>query len=274
MTRLRPHDLARPWGRMRVWSAGSGPAVLAIHGLGGSGRYWQGLADRLGDRCTVIAPDLGGFGGSDKPELDYDRAFHLGDLDAVVADAAPPGPLAVVGHSLGGVLGALWCVRNPRRVRALALAATPFPTGAHPGPRDPREMQPSFGRRGLAATARLVWPLVALPVGLARGYSAAVVMDFARPTVRARAWTLASLLSDPSIREEVGALALLDPAPPALLLSATDDRRVPIRAQEAWAALLPGADRLEVPTGGHQFLLRTGFEPLTTWLERPDPQTL
>ncbi len=259
---------------MRVWSAGSGPAVLAIHGLGGSGRYWQGLADQLGDRYTVIAPDLGGFGGSDKPELDYDRAFHLGDLDAVVADASSSGPLAVVGHSLGGVLGALWCVRDPRRVRALALAATPFPTGAHLGPRDPREMRPSLGRRGLAATARLVWPLVALPVGLARGYSAAVVMDFARPTVRARAWTLASLLSDPSIREEVGALARMDPAPPALLVNAADDHRVPIRAQEAWASFLPAADRLEVPGGGHQFLLRTGFEPLTTWLERSGPQTL
>lgn len=267
MSRLRRRDLARPWGRMRVWSAGAGPGLLAIHGLGGSGRYWQGLADGLGHRFTVIAPDLGGFGGSDKPELDYDRTFHLADLDAVVAETAPAGPLSIVGHSLGGVLGALWLVGHPDRVSVLALAATPFPHGAGFDGRNLREMRPSLGRRTLAATARSVWPAVALPVGLARGYSAAVVVDFGRPTVRARAWTLASLLSDPALPGELSGLSRIDPAVPTLLLYAADDRRVPLTAGSAWASLLPSAARVVVPSGGHQFLLRTGFDPLTTWFE-------
>lgn len=266
MTPLRRHDLERPWGRLRIWSGGSGPGLLAIHGLGGSGRYWQGLADHLGDRYTVMAPDLGGFGGSAKPELDYDRAFHLDELEAVVADVAPEGPLAVVGHSLGGVLGALWSARTTHRVAALALTAAPFPTGTGFDERSLREMRPSLGRRALAGTARAAWPVIALPIGLARGYSAAVVMDFGRPTVRARAWTLATLLSDPTLRDELSELGRMSPPPASLILNAEDDRRVPVRAQEAWAAVLPGAERVLVPGGGHQFLLRTGFDPLTSWL--------
>ena len=164
MTWLRRHDLERPWGRLRVWSAGTGPGLLAIHGLGGSGRYWEGLADQLLGRFTVIAPDLGGFGGSDKPEVDFDRAFHLADLEAVVADLAPEGPLRVVGHSLGAVLGALWSGRTARAVDALALAAAPFPAGGGFDERSLREMHPSLGRRAVAGAARVVWPAIALPM--------------------------------------------------------------------------------------------------------------
>jgi len=59
-----------------VWEAGEGPVILAVHGLGGSGRYWQGLADAAGDRFRIVAPDLGGFGTSDKPRPRDDRALH------------------------------------------------------------------------------------------------------------------------------------------------------------------------------------------------------
>ena len=107
------------WGRVRVWEAGSGPTLLAIHGVGGSGRYFRGLAERLGDRYRIVAPDLGGFGASDKPDVAYDRAFHLATLDAVAGD----GPVTLVGHSLGGTFAALWAASRHDRVAGLALVA-------------------------------------------------------------------------------------------------------------------------------------------------------
>jgi 3-oxoadipate enol-lactonase len=43
---------------MRVWEAGRGQPILLVHGLGGSGRYFERLAARLDGRFRVVAPDL------------------------------------------------------------------------------------------------------------------------------------------------------------------------------------------------------------------------
>ena len=131
--RLRGGWLRLPWGRMRVRHGGSGPVLLAVHGLGGSGRYWDGLARRVGHRFTVVAPDLAGFGRSDNPRVEYGRAFHVENLDAVVRRMAGREPVLVAGHSLGAVFGALWASAHAEEVTALALAAAPFPTARdHP----------------------------------------------------------------------------------------------------------------------------------------------
>ncbi|MGH8925774.1 MAG: alpha/beta fold hydrolase [Acidimicrobiia bacterium] len=61
------------------------PTLISLHGLGGSGRYWHRLARHLDDRWSLVAPDLAGFGRSDKPVLRYERAFHLSTIDEVPA---------------------------------------------------------------------------------------------------------------------------------------------------------------------------------------------
>lgn len=253
---------------MRVWKAGGGPTILAVHGLGGSGRYWQGLVDRVGDRFTIVAPDLAGFGMSDAPTHDVDRATHLADLDALVDTLPADGSFRVAGHSLGGVLVALWTGRHPERVDSLAMAAAPFPDGTVMDFRSRADLRPSVGRRVAARTVRAIWPVVAVPFGLTRGYPPAVVVDFGRQSVRARAWTMWSLWSDPTLRDEVDRAGETVSAMPALLAHADDDRTVSIRASEEWAELMPNAEHHVVAEGGHQFLLRTGFEPLASWLAR------
>ena len=128
------------------------------------------------------------------------------------------------------------------------------------------------GRRRLVArparVTRAVWPAIAVPIGLVRGYPADVVIDFGRQSVRARAWTMWSLWSDPSLGVEVEGLATLIGSTRTLLTHAEDDRTVSVRAQAAWGRVLPNAERSELASGGHQFLLRTGFEPLPSWFAR------
>ena len=51
--------------------AGSGPAIVLIHGLGGNSSTWNTVQTRLAHRFTVIAHDLLGHGKSDKPRTDY-----------------------------------------------------------------------------------------------------------------------------------------------------------------------------------------------------------
>ncbi|HEY7596502.1 MAG TPA: alpha/beta fold hydrolase, partial [Actinophytocola sp.] len=82
---------------------GSGdPVLLLLHGLGATGEVWDGLVESLAHRWpgTVLVPDLPGHGRS--PAL---PRYSFGALAASVAGALPAGPVAVLGHSLGGVLG-------------------------------------------------------------------------------------------------------------------------------------------------------------------------
>ncbi len=271
MSDLEGTWLDRPWGRMRVWRAGRGPLVLAVHGLGGSGRYWRGLAERVDGGCTIVAPDLAGFGASDPPDGDVDRSMLLADLDAVVEAHAPGEPLRAVGHSLGGVLAALWTARHVDRVGSLAMASPPFPDGSAMDYRTRTDMRPSSGRRVAAHLARAIWPALALPIGLATGYPSDVVADFGRQSVRARAWTMWALWSDPALGGELARLAALDASIPVLLAHARDDRTVALRAHAGWARVFPHAERSLLDEGGHQFLLRSGFSPFVEWLARETP---
>ncbi|WP_037303463.1 alpha/beta fold hydrolase [Amycolatopsis orientalis] len=85
---------------LKMRTAGTdGPAVLLLHGLGATGAVWDGLMAQPGYRW--LAPDLPGHGGSAR--LPH---YSFGGLAAAVADALPErGPVLVVGHSLGGVVG-------------------------------------------------------------------------------------------------------------------------------------------------------------------------
>jgi surfactin synthase thioesterase subunit len=77
-----------------------------------------------------------------------------------------------------------------------------------------------------------------------------------------------SLWSDPSLGDELGSFARLDGSVPTLLAHARDDRTVSARAFEAWSRVMPHAERHELADGGHQFLLRSRFEPVAGWLAR------
>ncbi|MCA1844762.1 MAG: alpha/beta hydrolase [Actinobacteria bacterium] len=252
----------RPWGRLWLWRAGRGPVVVALHGLGASGRYWEGLARALGDRFTVLAPDLGGFGRSDKPALAYDRRFHLDNLDAVVAAGGAGGPTALVGHSMGGVVAGLWAAKRPERVSGLALVATPFP--ADQGGPGHRYGADGFTarQRGAFRAAQLLWPVLTAPVR-SRTFPRAVVSDFLRHTPASYWGSARDLLWDGGAAAELAGLCRL--AAPALLVSGAGDTRVPSADVERWAALLPGARR-QVVAGGHQLLLRSGFQAVADWL--------
>lgn len=59
--------------------AGSGPALLLIHGIGDNSSTWDEVIPMLAQHYTVIAPDLLGHGRSDKPRADYSvPAFATG----------------------------------------------------------------------------------------------------------------------------------------------------------------------------------------------------
>lgn len=103
--------------------AGSGPALLLLHGIGDSSRSWISLMRPLAERFTVVVPDLLGHGESAKPRADYSLAAYANGmrdlLDVLDIDTA-----TVVGHSLGGGVAAQLTYQHPTRVERLVLVSS------------------------------------------------------------------------------------------------------------------------------------------------------
>jgi pimeloyl-ACP methyl ester carboxylesterase len=98
---------------------GEGPAVLLVHGLGGTSNFYQVQADALAERFRVIRVDSAGAGRS--PVADgISIESHADDLAAVL-DALDVDSAAVVGHSMGTLVVRALAARHPGKVSALAL---------------------------------------------------------------------------------------------------------------------------------------------------------
>ncbi|MGV0849121.1 alpha/beta fold hydrolase [Mycolicibacterium phlei] len=110
-------------GSVTYTVAGRGPALMLIHGLGGSRHTWDRFIDALSDSYTVIAPDLPGHGDSDAPPGDY----SLGAYASVLRDLALAlghRRFTAVGHSLGGGIALQTAYQFPERVDRLILISS------------------------------------------------------------------------------------------------------------------------------------------------------
>ncbi|MHB9857848.1 alpha/beta fold hydrolase [Streptomyces sp. YIM S03343] len=102
--------------------AGSGPALVLIHGIGDSSATWADLIPDLARTHTVIAPDLLGHGASDKPRADYSvAAFANGLRDLLTTLGIESATL--VGHSLGGGVAMQFAYQFPERTERLVLVS-------------------------------------------------------------------------------------------------------------------------------------------------------
>jgi haloalkane dehalogenase len=85
---------------------------------------WQDVMPAIADANRAIAPDLPGFGVSDKPlGVRYDFAFFERAIDGLLA-ALEIDEVGLAVHDLGGPIGLHWTLRNPERVTRLALLNT------------------------------------------------------------------------------------------------------------------------------------------------------
>lgn len=84
-----------------VVRAGKGPPLLLLHGWPEFWLTWEPVMTRLAHRFTLIAPDLHGFGDSDKPDGPYGPDRHASDMLALLEALGLP-KVGVVGHDVGG----------------------------------------------------------------------------------------------------------------------------------------------------------------------------
>ena len=86
-----------------VARTGTGKPLLLLHGWPEFWLTWEPVMARLAGRHTLIAPDLRGFGDSDKPDGPYGPDQHTADMLALM-DALGIERMGVVGHDVGGAV--------------------------------------------------------------------------------------------------------------------------------------------------------------------------
>jgi pimeloyl-ACP methyl ester carboxylesterase len=139
---------------LHVAEAGSGPLVVLVHGFPEFWWAWRHQLTALADSgLRVVAPDLRGYGGSDKPPRGYDALTVASDLAGLVR-ALGERDAVVVGHGWGGHLAWTLAAAHPTVVRRLVVLSAPHPLrGASAWLRDPRQRACS----GYLARFQLPW---------------------------------------------------------------------------------------------------------------------
>jgi pimeloyl-ACP methyl ester carboxylesterase len=116
------HDGLRLFSRVYAAPAASAPVVLCLHGLMRNSRDFEDLALRLAVRYRVIAPDVRGRGLSDRDSdvNNYQLPVYVRDVLALLAGLGAS-RVAVIGTSMGGLMGMLLAYMRPGLVTRMVL---------------------------------------------------------------------------------------------------------------------------------------------------------
>ena len=106
--------------RVRYYRAGTGPAVVLVHGGASDRRDWLDTLPALADRFTLYAPDLVGFGESERRDAGYYLTEFITFLEQFIETLGLEKP-SLVGHSFGGRLALGVAIERPDLVDRLVL---------------------------------------------------------------------------------------------------------------------------------------------------------
>jgi 3-oxoadipate enol-lactonase len=240
-------------GRTRLYweSAGDGPPVLLIHGLGLSGGAWWRTVAALAAEMRVITFDHRGIGRSRSLMPTYTTEAMADDavaiLDAVEIDRAH-----IYGLSLGGMVAQQLALRHPDRVRSLVLGATQ--PGGRRAARADNEVMAFFRRRATLEAEEAAWASVPYNYG-PRAREEQV--DRIAEDIERR---LSNPFNEHAYRAQLYAAALhnchgrLDRIrAPTLIVHGELDRIIPVENAHMMAERIPGAQMSLLPSAGHMY---------------------
>ena len=148
-SRLRIHALTR--------ASRSETTVVFLHGNLSTSRFWEEMLSALPADLHALAPDLRGFGRTERNAIDATRGMRdfADDLHALLeATGRAGGKLHLVGWSVGGAVAMQYAIDHPARVASLTLLAPMSPFGFG-GTRDPSgtPCAPDFAGSGAGTAA-------------------------------------------------------------------------------------------------------------------------
>ena len=107
---------------------GDGPLLLLLHGFLATWASWRKVMPELAKSYTVIAPDMRGFGDSDKPEKDYDAETLAKDFRAIIKHESDQQQVIIMAHDMGAPPALLYAGTHPDEVFALVYIENPVLT--------------------------------------------------------------------------------------------------------------------------------------------------
>jgi pimeloyl-ACP methyl ester carboxylesterase len=244
---------------LAVEIAGDGPAVLLVHGLGGTSNFYQVQADALAASHTVIRVDSAGAGRSPVTD-DISVESHADDLAALL-DALDIDNAAVVGHSMGTLVVRSLAARYPAKVSALALLGA-VKEPAEAGRKAQHDRAAVLRDKGTAAVA---------PGVVANALSETTRRD--KPEVAAFVRELIMRQDPEGYARNCEALAAatdpgpIDPKLPLLLVTGSDDKVGPPEASTELADAHGNAVVEIIPGIGHWTALEAAG-PVTEQLRK------
>lgn len=238
------------------YDLGSGPTVVLLHGMGSSAKGdWGRCMLALAEHHRVIAPDQLGFGGSDKPFIDYGIQTWVDFLGEFLRERKP-GAFTLAGESLGGWIAAQYAIQ------ALGEVQTVGPSFALPKP-DRLVLADAAGHLGLAkaiaennggSVASLASSKVLLSkvfYGEAWHTEQAVRDNFAFSLGKGDSWTIKSFMTNPAIEREAVDDKIATITIPTLVVWGDHDGLVPLDDGRDYAAKIPHARLVIIGDCGH-----------------------
>jgi pimeloyl-ACP methyl ester carboxylesterase len=116
------HEVSLPAGTVRYREAGEGKPVVFVHGYLVDGRLWDGVVDRLSDRCRCIAPDwpIGAQKVAMKPDADL-TPYGIASIVASFLEKLGLDDVTLVGNDSGGAMSQVTVTRHHERIGRLVL---------------------------------------------------------------------------------------------------------------------------------------------------------
>lgn len=213
---------------------GAGPAVVALHGIGGGAASFAGQMGALPAR--VIAWHMPGYGASPSDALTFENlsARLAGLMDALGLERAH-----LLGHSIGGMVAQDFAVRRPDRTASLILVGTtPSFGGRDPGFAEaflsqrlaPLERGATMAEMAKASASEICGP------DASAGVHAAVAAPMAATAPETWRAVLECLVTF-NRRDDLGAMTM-----PACLIAGSEDGAAPARTMEKMAGKMPDAE--------------------------------
>jgi len=116
---------------------GNRPALVFLHYWGGTGRTWDLVIREVAGRHRCVAPDLRGWGESDKKADSHDLHTRVDDVAAIIASLGLS-QYILVGQSMGGKIAQILGARRSNGLKGLVLVA-PAPPVPIAAPKEQRE---------------------------------------------------------------------------------------------------------------------------------------
>ena len=117
---FEPHYVDVAGVRMHYVEQGRGDPILFLHGNPEWSYIWRNIIPIVSARGRCIAPDLVGFGKSDKPDIGYTYFDHMKYVDGFIK-ALNLTNLTLVVHDWGGAFGFDYALRHRDNIKAISF---------------------------------------------------------------------------------------------------------------------------------------------------------